>query len=59
MPLAWAVVRTDLPGRNFVKLTATLSYLSPPFLLAIAYVNLFSPRAGVINAFLRQRDPRA
>lgn len=52
VPLAWAVVRTDLPGRQFVKLTATLSYLSPPFLVAIAYVNLFSPRAGVINAFL-------
>lgn len=57
VPLAWAVVRTDLPGRGFVKLTATLSYLSPPFLLAIAYVNLFSPRAGVINAFLRQALP--
>jgi len=53
VPMAWAVVRTDLPGRNFVKLTATLAYLSPPFLLAIAYVNLFSPRAGVINEFLR------
>jgi iron(III) transport system permease protein len=54
VPLAWAVVRTDLPGRQFVKLTATLAYLSPPFLVAIAYVNLFSPRAGVINAFLHQ-----
>ncbi len=54
VPLAWAVVRTDLPFRGFVKLTATASYLSPPFLLAIAYVNLFGPRAGVINAFLRQ-----
>jgi iron(III) transport system permease protein len=53
VPLAWAVVRTNLPGRQFVKLTATLAYLSPPFLVAIAYVNLFSPRAGVINAFLR------
>ena len=57
VPLAWAVVRTDLPGRSFVKLTATLSYLSPPFLLAIAYVNLFSPRAGLINAFLRDAFP--
>ena len=53
VPLAWAVIRTDLPGRQFVKLTATLAYLSPPFLIAIAYVNLFSPRAGVINEFLR------
>jgi iron(III) transport system permease protein len=54
VPLAWAVIRTDLPGRQFAKLTATLSYLSPPFLMAIAYVNLFSPRSGVINAFLHQ-----
>lgn len=54
VPLAWAVVRTDLPGRRFVKLTATMAYLSPPFLVAIAYVNLFSPRAGVINAFVHQ-----
>lgn len=54
VPLAWAVVRTNLPGRGFVKLTATLAYLSPPFLVAIAYVNLFSPRAGVINTFLRE-----
>jgi iron(III) transport system permease protein len=53
VPLAWAVIRTDLPGRRFVKLTATLAYLSPPFLIAIAYVNLFSPRAGVMNEFLR------
>ncbi len=54
VPMAWAVVRTDLPGRGFVKFTATLSYLSPPFLLAIAYVNLFGPRAGAINVFLRR-----
>jgi iron(III) transport system permease protein len=53
VPLAWAVSRTDLPGKGFVRLTATISYLSPPFLLAIAYVNLFSPHAGIMNAFLR------
>src|SRR6185437_16006763 len=53
VPLAWAVSRTDLPGKPFVRLTATIAYLSPPFLLAIAYVNLFSPRAGIVNAFLR------
>jgi iron(III) transport system permease protein len=57
LPMAWAVTRTDLPGRGFVKLTATLAYLSPPFLLAIAYVNLFSPRAGVINSLLREVFP--
>jgi iron(III) transport system permease protein len=53
VPLAWAVSRTDLPGKGFVRFTAMISYLSPPFLLAIAYVNLFSPQAGIVNAFLR------
>jgi len=53
VPMAWAVTRTDLPAKSFVKLTASLAYLSPPFLLAVAYVNLFSPNAGIVNAFLR------
>jgi iron(III) transport system permease protein len=29
--LAWAVSRTDVPGKPLIQLTATLSYLSPPF----------------------------
>jgi iron(III) transport system permease protein len=53
LPMAWAVSRTNVPGRAFFRVTATLSYLSPPFLTAIAYVNLFSPNAGLINVFLR------
>ncbi|MGH7122966.1 MAG: ABC transporter permease, partial [Stellaceae bacterium] len=53
VPLAWAVARTNLPGKGFVRLTASLAYISPPFLIAIAYVNLFSPNAGLINSFLR------
>jgi iron(III) transport system permease protein len=36
-----------------IRLTATLAYLSPPFLVAIAFVNLFSPNAGLVNAFMR------
>jgi len=51
--LAWAVSRTDVPGKALIKLTATLSYLSPPFLTAIALVYLFSPNAGLLNVFLR------
>ncbi|HKX10753.1 MAG TPA: iron ABC transporter permease [Stellaceae bacterium] len=53
VPLAWAVARTNLPAKGFVRLTASLAYISPPFLIAIAYVNLFSPNAGLINSFLR------
>lgn len=53
VPLAWAVSRTNVPGKKFVQATVVLSYVSPPFLTAIAFVNLFSPNAGVINAFMR------
>jgi iron(III) transport system permease protein len=53
VPLAWAVSRTNVPGKSMIRLTATLAYLSPPFLIAIAFVNLFSPNAGLVNAFLR------
>src|SRR5262245_11893275 len=51
--LAWAVARTDVPGKPLIRATATLSYLSPPFLTAIAFVYLFSPNAGVLNVVLR------
>jgi iron(III) transport system permease protein len=53
VPMAWAVSRTNVPAPGLFRITATLAYLSPPFLTAIAYVNLFSPNAGVINVFLR------
>src|SRR5215213_11978094 len=51
--LAWAVTRTDVPGKPLMQLTASLSYLSPPFLTAIAFVYLFSPNAGLINVLVR------
>lgn len=53
LPMAWAVARTNVPGKGLIALTANLSYLSPPFLTAIAFVNLFSPNAGLVNAFFR------
>jgi len=53
LPLAWAVSRTNVPAKRFIHLTAIVSYLTPPFLTAIAFVNLFSPRAGLINRFFR------
>jgi len=53
LPLAWAVCRANVPAPALFRITASLSYLSPPFLTAIAYVNLFSPNAGLINVLLR------
>ena len=53
LPLAWAVSRTNVPGRRFLHLTAVVAYVTPPFLTAIAFVNLFSPNAGLVNRFVR------
>ena len=53
LALAWAVSRTDVPGKALIQVTAALSYLSPPFLTAIAFVYLFSPNAGLINVLMR------
>jgi iron(III) transport system permease protein len=53
LTLAWAVSRTDVPFKPFIQATATLSYLLPPFLTAIAFTYLFSPNAGLINVLMR------
>jgi iron(III) transport system permease protein len=54
LPLAWAVSRSNTPGRRFLHLTALVSYVTPPYLTAIAFVYLFSPNAGLANRFLRE-----
>jgi iron(III) transport system permease protein len=53
LPLAWAVSRTNVPAKSLITLTATLAYLSPPFLTAIAFVNLFGPNSGLLNKLMR------
>src|SRR4029453_10934518 len=53
LPLAWAVSRTDVPARRFVHVTALIAYLTPPYLTALAFVNLFSPNAGLVNRLMR------
>src|SRR5215470_7706245 len=53
LALAWAVSRTDVPAKPLIQMTATLSYLSPPFLTAIALTYLFSPNAGLVNVLMR------
>ncbi len=53
LALAWAVSRTNVPGKALIQITASLSYLSPPFLTAIAFVYLYSPNAGLLNVLFR------
>ena len=52
-PLAWIVARTDMPGRSLVRGLVTASFVTPPFLGAIAWEILAAPNSGIINAIYR------
>jgi iron(III) transport system permease protein len=52
-PLAWLVARTDLPGRRWVRSLVTASFVTPPFLGAIAWEMLAAPNSGMLNETYR------
>ncbi|MDB5651322.1 MAG: putative type Fe3+ transport system, permease component with duplicated domain [Hyphomicrobiales bacterium] len=52
-PLAWFVARTDMPGRSFVRIFVTASFVTPPFLGAIAWEILAAPNSGILNVVYR------
>ncbi len=52
-PLAWLVARTNMPGRGFVRALVTASFVTPPFLGAIAWEILAAPNSGLINQAYR------
>lgn len=52
-PMAWAVARTDLPGRRAVRAMMTASFVTPPFLGAIAWEILAAPNSGILNKLWR------
>lgn len=47
--LAWAVVRTDMPGRRLIEMASIIPFISTPFIGALAWVLLASPETGLIN----------
>jgi iron(III) transport system permease protein len=49
VPLAWATARTDLPARGVIHALVALSYITPPYLSALAYIILMGPNAGFLN----------
>ena len=52
-PLAWLVSRTDLPARRVVRALVMASFVTPPFLGAIAWEILAAPNSGLINVVYR------
>ncbi len=48
---AYATTRTDIPGKRFFRLIATVPIVSPPFIMALAAILLVG-RKGLITTFL-------
>jgi iron(III) transport system permease protein len=52
-PMGWLVARTDMPLRGTVRVLVTASFVTPPFLGAIAWELLAAPNSGLINKAYR------
>jgi iron(III) transport system permease protein len=53
VPMAWAMSRTDMPGKTFIWLTVLGAFILPPYLGAIGWILLAGPNAGFINQLWR------
>ena len=52
-PMGWMVARTDMPLRGGVRLLVMASFVTPPFLGAIAWELLAAPNSGLLNQLYR------
>ena len=51
--MGWLVARTDMPLRRTVRTLVTASFVTPPFLGAIAWELLAAPNSGLLNKAYR------
>src|SRR5215470_5460403 len=52
-PISWLVSRTDMPGRQTIRALVTASFVTPPFLGAVAWELLAAPNSGLLNQLYR------
>ncbi len=52
--LAWAVIRTNMPGRRRLEPLLLAPIYFSPLALAVGWVALYAPRIGLINVALHQ-----
>lgn len=52
-PMGWLIARTDMPLRRTVRALVTASFVTPPFLGAIAWELLAAPNSGLLNQAFR------
>src|SRR6516165_10564747 len=49
VPIAWAISRTDMPAKGFIRLIVFAAFVIPPYLGAIGWILLAGPNAGWLN----------
>ncbi len=52
-PMAWVVARTDVPLQRTIRALVTASFVTPPFLGAVAWELLAAPNSGLLNQAFR------
>jgi iron(III) transport system permease protein len=53
-PFGWLVARTDLPFSGAIRSLVMASFVTPPFLGAIAWEILAAPNSGILNVLWRR-----
>jgi iron(III) transport system permease protein len=53
-PMGWLVARTDMLLRRTIRILVTASFVTPPFLGAIAWELLAAPNSGLLNQLYRE-----
>ena len=53
-PMGWLVARTDMPLRRTIRILVMASFVTPPFLGAIAWELLAAPNSGLLNQLYRE-----
>ncbi len=49
VPVAWAVSRTDMPGKGVIRLLVLGAFVTPPYLGSIGWILLAGPNSGWLN----------
>ncbi|MBL6458208.1 iron ABC transporter permease [Belnapia sp. T6] len=53
VPMAWAVSRTDMPGKGLTWGVVMGAFVMPPYLGAVGWMLLAGPNSGAVNRFWR------
>ncbi len=53
VPMAWAVSRTDMPGKGLAWGLVFAAFVMPPYLGAIGWILLAGPNSGALNVLWR------